>query len=171
MKKLRDCGFKKSDLDGGVKDKSETRVIGLRERCWDYINAPTEAALDIARETLCVAGGAALRKYINEEWRLKERKTVIAYTRRYPNLGAASSQMSESYHNVMREITNAQLSLEESAKRLAQKVHSIIKDIEADETVSYRAYSRLTQTNTFKSLRMKVTNSALKMIEIEWLEL
>ena len=71
----------------------------------------------------------------------------------------------------MREVTNAQLSLEESAKRLALKVRLIIKDIKSDETISYRAYSRLTQTNTFKSLRMKVTNSALIMIEREWLEL
>ena len=52
--------------------------------------------------------------------------------------------MSESYHNVMREVTNAQLSLEESAKRLALKVHLIIKDIEVDEAILYRAYSRLT---------------------------
>ena len=69
--------------------------------------------------------------------------------------------MSESYHKDMRENTNDQLSLEESAKRLALKVHLIIKDIEADEAISYRAYSRRPQTNTFKSLRMKVTNSAL----------
>ena len=39
-KKLRDCGFKKSDLDG-AKDEGQERIIGLRERCWNYIKAPT----------------------------------------------------------------------------------------------------------------------------------
>jgi hypothetical protein len=49
----------------------------------------------------------ACQKYLNKEWKPKEDKTIWLYTRLYANLSATASQRSESYHNVMTEITNA----------------------------------------------------------------
>ena len=121
VKKIRDYGFKKIDIDGG-KDDEGREITELREKCWNYINALTEIALNAVREALCVAGDATLRKYITNEWRPKEIKTMLFYTRKYRNLGALLSQMSESYHDVTRELTNGQLTLEESTKRLAKKI-------------------------------------------------
>ena len=45
----------------------------------------------------------------------------------------------------MREITNGQLSIEESAKRLISKTLSILKDIAIDEDLSIRKYTRTIQ--------------------------
>jgi hypothetical protein len=47
---------------------------------------------------------------------------VWCYIKFYLNLGSTASQRGESYHPVMREITNSQLSIEQSARRLATKV-------------------------------------------------
>ena len=68
----------------------------------------------------------------------------------------------------MTEITNAYLTPEDAAQRLATKVTSILKNIETDEAGNLRSYSRLTQTNVSKSLRMKISNTALEKIEEEW---
>ena len=58
--------------------------------------------------------------------------------------------MGESYHNVIKEITNAQLSLEDATKRLASKVLFILKDINADEAILIRLYPRLAQAKPFE---------------------
>jgi hypothetical protein len=113
-------------------------------------------------------GETIFRQYIENEWVPKEHKVIAFYVSKLANLGSNSSQRGESYHNVVRELTNAQLSLEESAKRLARKVVSIIKDIESDEAESARLYPRLAQSPVFRSLTMRITRYALEMLEVEW---
>lgn len=51
----------------------------------------------------------------------------------YANLGSTASQRGESYHPVVRKITNGQLSFEDSGKRLAVTVLPILKDLTAHE--------------------------------------
>jgi hypothetical protein len=69
----------------------------------------------------------------------------------------------------MRQITNGQLTVEESAERLTQKVLSILKDIATNEDVSKRKYPRLAQVALagvpFSKLRLQVTIYAIKMLE------
>ena len=103
--KLRAIGHLKELFQERI-DSQGNKVPSLRSRCWDYILTESIEALDENREALCQAGGDEFRAYINKEWRLKEIKTVLLYTRKYANLGATASQRSESYHNVIREITN-----------------------------------------------------------------
>jgi hypothetical protein len=73
----------------------------------------------------------------------------------------------------MREITNGQLSIEQSAKHLATKILSILKDISTDEELSARKYPRVTQLHgvAFMQLRSQITIYAAKMLEEEWLKL
>ena len=73
----------------------------------------------------------------------------------------------------MREITNSQLSIEQSARRLATKVLSILKDIAVDEELSVRKYPRVAQLHgvAFRQLRSQITIYAAKMLEEEWQEL
>jgi hypothetical protein len=54
---------------------------------------------------------------------------VHYYTHKYANLGATSSQKSESYHDTITQLVNAQLTLKDSASHLITKVESILKDI------------------------------------------
>lgn len=58
------------------------------------------------------------RWYLHKEWVPKEDRLVWYHTKSYPNLGSTVSQRGESYHPIVREITNGQLSFEESSKRL-----------------------------------------------------
>ena len=75
----------------------------------------------------------------------------------------------------MREITNGQLSIEESAKRLISKTLSILKDMATDEDLSIRKYTRTAQLVTdgvaFQLLRNQVTIKAMKLLEAEWITL
>lgn len=104
-------------------------------------------------------------KYIEKTWGPKENRVVHLYTHRYPNLGSTSSQRGESYHHVMREVTNAQLSLEDSAKRLCSKVKSILRDLVVDEQHSLRKYPRLAQAYAFTDLRYNISNFALNLLQ------
>ena len=73
----------------------------------------------------------------------------------------------------MREITNIQLSIEQSARRLAIKVLSILKDMVNDEDNSWRKYPRVAQLHgiTFKHLRSQITIYTIKILEEEWQKL
>jgi hypothetical protein len=73
----------------------------------------------------------------------------------------------------MREITNGQLSVEQSAKRLAKKTLSILKEISTDEDLPLRKYPRAAQLHgvAFEHLRAQVSNEAITLLEKEWQEL
>jgi hypothetical protein len=113
------------------------------------------------------------RWYIYTEWECQEERFVWYHTKSYPNLGSTASQRGESYHPIIREITNGQLSFEESGKRLARKVLSILKELSTDEANSLRSYPRLAQLDfrAFQDLVVSITSYALKMIEEEWYSL
>jgi hypothetical protein len=73
------------------------------------------------------------KHYINEHWRKLEEQVIHYYIRMYASLGSTASQRGESYHPVVRKIMNGQLSFEDSGKRLAVTVLSILKDLTAHE--------------------------------------
>ena len=60
----------------------------------------------------------------------------------YANLGFTASQRGKSYYPVIREITNEQFSFEDSGRRLASKILSILKDFATFKYVSLRSYNR-----------------------------
>lgn len=68
---------------------------------------------------------------------------------------------------MMREITNSQLSIEQSAKRLARKVLSILKDISTDEDLPLRKYPPAAQLHSiaFEHLRTQVLYEAITLLE------
>ena len=58
---------------------------------------------------------------------------IYAYIRFYPNLGYYFSQHEESYHMVIKQIINKQLSLKQSYYRLIYKVLNILKELLINE--------------------------------------
>ena len=173
-----------SDLIKTKKDADKQEIPGLRRACWDYLKSRSDSSLITARDTLKEKVKSAIpeviskpekreefSKYIDNEWYEKESKVVHYYTMKYANLGSTSSQRGESYHDVVREVTNGQLSLKDAAERLCQKALSSLKDIETDEASSHSVYSRLAQSSVFIDLRMKVSRRALTMVEKEWSEM
>jgi hypothetical protein len=71
---------------------------------------------------------------------------------------------------VVRKITNGQLSFEESGKRLAATIMSLLKDLSTFEYESMRSYDRRVQVDfsAFQYLVCSISNFALKKIEVEW---
>jgi hypothetical protein len=80
---------------------------------------------------------------------------VWRYTHFYPNLGSTSSHRGESYHPIIHQITNGQLSSKPSVGNLASKMRSILKDIAIDEEPLIRKYLRAAQLHgdAFRLLR------------------
>jgi hypothetical protein len=73
----------------------------------------------------------------------------------------------------MRQITNGQLSIEQSVRNLASKMRSILKDIAVDEEPSIRKYPRVAQLHgdAFRLLRGQITKYAITLLEEEWQQL
>lgn len=163
-------GYSKADIDGEETEAGQ-KTIGLRGLAWNYIKSMTEREKRTSKQALLDRLQSRDRQYIEETWGPKEHRVLHLYTRFYPNLGSTSSQRVESYHPVMRQISNGQLSLEQSANRLCTKIKSIIKDLAVDEQESMRKYPRLTQTRPFESLRYTISLYAMRMLEKEWLSL
>lgn len=156
-KKMRDLGTPWDDI----------RTI-YKAQCWLYIKSMTEQELKANRRSLGNSIGPLFMKYLEETWIPKEQKVVYLYTHKNANLGSTSSQRSESYHDTVKELVNAQLSLEDSVKRLMIKINSVIKDIDQDEANSVASYSRLAQAPPFRQIRLQVSKFAVIRLEREW---
>jgi hypothetical protein len=95
---------------------------------------------------------------------------VYYYTKSYPNLGSTASQRGESYHPIVREITNGQFTFEDAGKALSKKILSICRELDTSEYASARGYSRLGQLHgdAFINLRCTISKFGIEMIEVEW---
>src|SRR2546423_42876 len=73
----------------------------------------------------------------------------------------------------MRQITNGQLTVEQSAKRLASKLLSILNDVHTNEEPSGNKYPRPAQLHgdAFQLLRSQVTQYAITKLGKEWHQL
>lgn len=117
----------------------------LRSLVWHYIKSDTEEALTVNRKPSSNQLKEDHRGYIDETWRQHERSLIYYYTKPYPKLGATSTQRVEGYHNIVRDILNAQLSLEDSVKRLTATMESILLDLQLAELRDQHRYLRATQ--------------------------
>src|SRR3989440_2119574 len=98
----------------------------------------------------------------------KEWRTIRCYTKLLANLGINASQRSESYHVPMREITSGLLSLEESAKRLAQTCLERLQTLELDEVQPGVKTLRTLTENRWSFLIGSVSKLALTKVKEEW---
>jgi hypothetical protein len=122
-------------------------VPGLHHFSWQYIQSETLEELDINRAALIDLLRPEDRHYIRVHWQKQEEAVIYYYTKQYPNLGSTASQRGESYHPVVRKITNGQLSFKESGKRLAATIMSLLKDLSTFEYESMRSYDRRVQVD------------------------
>jgi hypothetical protein len=144
--KYRRSGYWKDKIQGWVDDNGKYHS-GLKDLSWAYVKSATIEQLEENRQSLLDALKSEDQDYILDTWLLKEK------------------------HPVLRQITNAQLSLEDSARNLCRKVTSILKDLNTDEQNSMRKYPRLAQSYIFSSLRYKVSSYAIAKIEKDWADL
>jgi hypothetical protein len=155
------------EIRGGT-DKEGNVVASLKDLAYSYIKSESAEDLETNRTALCNQLKKGAKEYIENNWRQKEPRVVRCHTRLNFNLGCHSSQRSESYHVVLKQMTNGQLSLENSAKMLAQTVNKLIRDMESEKDNEITSYPRLAQQPAFRYLRMSVTKLALTKIALEW---
>jgi hypothetical protein len=109
--RYRKSGYKKEEIDRVWKDNILINT-GLADLSWRYIKSISTDKLEANRQLLIDALRPEDKRYIKDIWQSKEKRVVWYYTKFYLNLGSTASQRGESYHSVMREITNGQLSIE-----------------------------------------------------------
>lgn len=86
----------------------------------------------------------------------------------YPNLGATATQYGESYHPILRQISHALLPLEESIRRLIQKLNQVYRDLVSDEDASRVKAASAVDTKVFKWLISSVTSLIIAKLRSEW---
>jgi MULE transposase domain len=171
--------YTSEEIDGSgekllkTQSKADLRVPGLHYFSWVYIKSASLEELETNRSYLISLLRPKDKHYINEHWRKLEEQVIHYYTRTYANLGSTASQRGESYHPVVRKITNGQLCFEDSGKRLAATVLSILKDLATHEYSSMRSYDRCVQLDyaAFQNLLCTISNFALRKIEAEWVKM
>ena len=84
---------------------SEVR-LSLATLIWNWINSPTLQDLEARRNELLAKLRPKERDYFLGYYQRQERQFVRAYTKKLANLGVESSQMAESSHVAIKEITN-----------------------------------------------------------------
>ena len=155
------------EIKGG-KDRDGNVINGIKGFAWQYVQSTTFDELERHRKALCDHLKPGGKEYIEKTWRPKESRVIRCYTALLFNLGCNSSQRSESYHVVLKQMTNGQLSLENSAIMLAKTVNQLIQDVETSHENDIKSYPRLAQSQTFKNLRLSITSFALTKIALEW---
>jgi hypothetical protein len=143
-------------------------VEELSHLSWAYVVSDTEEELENNRTGLLSTLKASEKSYIKDTWMPKERRTIRCYTKLLTNLGINASQRSESYHVPMREITNGLLSLEESAKRLAQTCLERLQTLELDEVQPGVKTLRTLTEDRWSFLIGSVSKLVLTKIKEEW---
>lgn len=97
----------------------------IHDLTWDYIKSNTPRELEVNRERLYALLADKEIDYIKANWVPKEERIIRCWTKRYPNLGVHGTQRNEGMHPIIGSQLNAQLSLEDVVRRLAQAVGKI----------------------------------------------
>ena len=158
----RKSGYTSAQIDGVGNE------LGLSDLTWQYLNSTTTHKLTINRQRLIDALKPAEVTYIQKNWIPKEERVIAVFTQGYPNLGATATQRAESYHPILRQTTNAQLPLEESIRRLIEKLNQVYQDLATDEDSSRTRAAGAVDMRFFKSLVGSVTIYAINKIRAEW---
>lgn len=171
VKYFRDKGYSSDEILG----QRTPRTQGLKDLAWSYTKSTTIEELELNRTKLVSQLRPPHQQYIYDQWYPREERFIHCYTKYQPNLGATSSQMIESYHDRIREVTNGQLFLEQAVARIADTTISIFRLLETAERPSLRKYSLEFQTVgnnfAFKDIRTKISCYAAEKLSTEWKEL
>jgi hypothetical protein len=100
---------------------------------------------------------ASEQNYIQKHWYPREYYFIYTYTRKDVNLGYNSTQRAKSTYPVITTLLNHQLTLRESATRLAKGIRMLLRDLDKEESKSYGLAPRTLDLQSFKILKGQVT--------------
>lgn len=78
----------------------------IADAAWDWVKFVDAAALVINRDALLALLKADEKEYFYNRWYPKEDMVVACYTCNYRNLGAATTQRTESMHPIVKAVMN-----------------------------------------------------------------
>lgn len=128
---------------------------------WKWVKSPSQSELEINRTKLLQSLLPKEQEHLLLYYQPKEHQFVRAYTRSYPNLGANSTQRSESYHHVIKSLVNRQMPLAESVRRIKDHIKQI--GIQYDEEINKQRAKvpRLLDKVAFSEIKRLITLHAL----------
>jgi hypothetical protein len=85
----------------------EVEISGLIDYAWAYVESDTIEALKTNRVILIEALKIKDRKYIRENWIIKEYRIIFYYTKILANLDSVATQRSESYYFLFKKVINS----------------------------------------------------------------
>ena len=169
IKRFRDLGYSSIEIDGYTKDDRE--VYGLKDLVWAYLKSANLTALQRNREVLLAHLRGPDKSYILNTWGPKEVRVIAYHVKKLPNLGYNATQRGESYHVLIKAVTNGQMTLEDSAREISLKISDILKQLAtAEDRGKINAAMALDRT-AFNNLINKISMEAIQKIEEEWLQL
>ena len=91
-----------------------------------------------------------------------------SYTRQLPNLGCNSSQRVESFHPIFKKVLHGQLTLEQSAQRIAEQVKRLLRELATDEDRSRIQRPNIVDEVAFRLVIGRVTHKAILLVANDW---
>jgi hypothetical protein len=158
-----------------AKVKNEGRYTSIerteiKHQVWRFLQSTTRFQLEANRNSLIAILQLNEVQYLESSWRPKEQRVIHLYTNTNSNLCARATSRVESWHRVTHEVTNGQLSIEQSAHRLADKLNEVYTAMSGDEEDALRkAATGLDWQGAFQLLVGKISRFALGKVEDEWL--
>lgn len=175
--------IKKRPVEGAYNKEQQDRIQHL---VWKYIHCLTQEGATEARHELYYELHTEERKYMEENWRPKERQVLRYYTRSYANLGkfyysitrykilkhlgAYSTQRNEGHHVAVKQFLNPQITLEQAALRLIEHLRHAVFCLDTEEAESRTKVPRFLNSSIFIHLIGYVTLFAINLIKVEWEE-
>lgn len=103
-------------------------------------------------------------EYLIAHYRPKEHQFVQAFTLTYPNLGANSTQRSESYHAVIKPLVNRQMSLADSVCRVRDYIQQIGTQYDQDINRDRKNVPCLLDFHAFAEIKSLLTHYCLSLV-------
>lgn len=172
LTKFRKEKYTAKEVDGytiEIPGNNAVKVDGLHHLCWNYVESTTFDELEANRAALLAKLQPLEQAYILQTWLPKEDRVVYCYTKKLPNLGSVATQRGEGFHRIIHQITNGQMSLDESARQLAIKTKDCyIQMVEAEDRAVTAVPTNLIDRKPFDALIGQVSLLAIKLIAVEW---
>ncbi len=143
---------------GQYPKEERKKIVNL---IWKWVKSYTLEELEANRTILLASLLNREKEYLIANYQPKEHQFVRAFTRTYPNLGANSTQRSESYHAVIKPLVNRQMSLADSVHRIRDYVQQIGTQYDQDINRDRKNIPRLLDIHTFAEIKALLTHYCL----------
>jgi hypothetical protein len=140
----------------------------LRAMSWIYVQSNTVEELEINRNALSSMLDEQDRWYISKHWKQRENRLIACYTKFFCNLGAYSTQRSESYNKCVKICCDHQSTLRDSAQAIMDYVDDSFRDFEDNVELASARNLPGVPANTWSLLRGQITMEAQLMVKKQW---